>query len=359
MKLRNSHRRFTRSLVTVLSVPLLTCSAGAAPMPKLNASVSPTSATIGQPITVLVTADVAELSRLTLTNPFDGRMATSWTLVGKPVIEDETAGGGLWRRKMTYKIAAFDLGDIEAPTFAATYALPDGTSAETSAPPVLVTIHSVLGPDEKVALRDIRPPYELPYPRWIVILAASLGVLVLLMILWLMYRKLWGRVGQLIRPTKRIDAWALDQLDKIEREKLLEHKKFKEYYTRLTDVVRTFLGKTWNFQALDMTSGELHFYLENVEQDERPDDKETFTTARQRVLTLFDDADLVKFARTVPDAGHARQDLDRAREIVRLMRYKLEPARDEQKPNAQGTSTVAPPPTPSGTPQSEQRMARS
>ncbi len=61
----------------------------------------------------------------------------------------------------------------------------------------------------------------------------------------------------------------------------------KEYYTRLTDTLRTYLEERFGFQAMEMTSGEI---IERLKQEE---DQTKIAELRE----LLETADLVKFAK--------------------------------------------------------------
>jgi hypothetical protein len=90
-----------------------------------------------------------------------------------------------------------------------------------------------------------------------------------------------------------------------------------------------------------MTSGELLFQLEDIEGEQHPENIRSFHDARARTKELLDEADLVKFAKFLPDPAQCRHAMEKAREIVRLTRYKLQP-----DPQPQGSTPTAPPTLP-------------
>ena len=64
----------------------------------------------------------------------------------------------------------------------------------------------------------------------------------------------------------------------------------KEYYTELTDTLRTYIKERFHFNALEMTSGEI------IEKLLETNDKQAIADLRE----LFQTADLVKFAKHNP-----------------------------------------------------------
>lgn len=83
---------------------------------------------------------------------------------------------------------------------------------------------------------------------------------------------------------------ALKAMQRIKKEKSWEKGEPKEYYTELTDAIRTYIKDRFGFNALEMTSSEISERLLDFE------DKE----AIKDLNSLFEMADLVKFARHNP-----------------------------------------------------------
>lgn len=80
---------------------------------------------------------------------------------------------------------------------------------------------------------------------------------------------------------------ALNAIDNIKAEKMSVSEDQKTYYTRLTDVLRTYIKERFGFNAMEMTSSEIIARLQQ-ENDRRMIDE---------LKELFMTADLVKFAK--------------------------------------------------------------
>ena len=83
---------------------------------------------------------------------------------------------------------------------------------------------------------------------------------------------------------------ALKEMDRIKEERSWQRDDVKQYYTELTDALRTYMEERFGFNAMEMTSDEIIAQL-----NEQPD-KEWIDELR----TLFQMSDLVKFAKFKP-----------------------------------------------------------
>lgn len=83
---------------------------------------------------------------------------------------------------------------------------------------------------------------------------------------------------------------AMQEIERIKNEKVWQKGEPKEYYTELTDALRTYIKDRFGFNALEMTSTEIIDKLLEMK------DKEALSDLRE----LFQTADLVKFAKHNP-----------------------------------------------------------
>ncbi|MDO4164547.1 MAG: hypothetical protein Q4D56_09205 [Bacteroides sp.] len=93
-----------------------------------------------------------------------------------------------------------------------------------------------------------------------------------------------------VEPKLPAHQLAMQEIDRIKSEKIWQKGQSKEYYTELTDALRTYIKDRFGFNALEMTSTEIIDKLLEMK------DKEAISDLR----TLFQTADLVKFAKHNP-----------------------------------------------------------
>ncbi|MDE6559414.1 MAG: hypothetical protein K2K29_05965 [Muribaculaceae bacterium] len=96
------------------------------------------------------------------------------------------------------------------------------------------------------------------------------------------------------KPEKTPYQRAIDDLKRLKARKLWESGREKEYYTELTEILRTYLDGRFGIQAMEMTSGEIMSHLADLGDHDIPRDK---------MRDVLDMADFVKFAmvRPLPD----------------------------------------------------------
>src|SRR5690606_27320714 len=87
------------------------------------------------------------------------------------------------------------------------------------------------------------------------------------------------------------DILALEALRKLKSEKLWQEGEFKKYYTQLTDILRIYILRVFEIDALDMTSSEI---LENIKL------KNLSEELYSKLKFILTNADLVKFAKEKP-----------------------------------------------------------
>ena len=80
---------------------------------------------------------------------------------------------------------------------------------------------------------------------------------------------------------------AMQKIEQIREDKLVQSEDSKEYYTQLTEALRQYISERFGFNAMEMTSTEI------IEHLERDNDREALAELNQ----LFQTADLVKFAK--------------------------------------------------------------
>lgn len=106
---------------------------------------------------------------------------------------------------------------------------------------------------------------------------------------------------------------ALLELKRLENSKYLIQDEFKEYYSELTDIVRSYLEEDANISAMESTTGQLIEKLELLSDSGELDlDKDTIAQFKNILST----ADLVKFAKSKPSMSAAEQDRKIVGQIV-------------------------------------------
>lgn len=120
---------------------------------------------------------------------------------------------------------------------------------------------------------------------------------------------------------------AMQQLKQLEDSRYLIQDEFKEYYTELTNIVRSYLEDEVHVTALESTTSELITKLEMLRDAGQLNlDADTLYQFR----SILETADLVKFAKSKPPVGEAEKDRKVVESIVVKTREALpEPTEEE------------------------------
>ena len=112
---------------------------------------------------------------------------------------------------------------------------------------------------------------------------------------------------------------AMKEIERIKTEKIWQKGQSKEYYTELTDALRTYIKNRFGFNALEMTSSEI------IDQLLELNDKEAISDLK----LLFQTADLVKFAKHDPQMNENDANLINAIDFINETK---QPEEENQKP---------------------------
>ncbi len=110
---------------------------------------------------------------------------------------------------------------------------------------------------------------------------------------------------------------ALERLDEVRHAGLLEVARFQEYFDRVNDAVREYLGARYGFDGLESTTDEILTALRRASIDQ---------VALPFVLGFCEECDLVKFANVTPSLDSCQRVLDAAERIVRTTMPRARPA---------------------------------
>jgi hypothetical protein len=210
------------------------------------------------------------------------------------------------------KMAAFATGDLKIPPFIVTWPQ-DGEVLAAASDTIPLTVTSVMPKDMK-DVNDLKPQVQFPnlLPLWILLcLIAAAG---LSYIGWRLYRR-YRRIR--LYGTPLPDPWdeALSSLDAIPADNWLKAGHVKRYYYTVSEILKRYLMRRFEFPAVDQTTTEI---VRALKQQKVPE--------RDGFGDFFQRADMVKYARFVPPAPDIAAVIPAARELVNATTPKPEPS---------------------------------
>lgn len=237
---------------------------------------------------------------------------------------DTRTDTGRNKRIYSYELVGFETGEYEIPAFTIKYIGPDGKEKEASSAPVKIKVVSVLPSSseasvENLDIRPLKPPIEIPPDynrlyRFIAFLSSGIILAGLGFYLWHRYLRRKKASGEeapeILRPPEEI---AKEELLALKNSSLLNEGKIKEYYSRVADIIRIYLGRRFNLPAIDMTSFELLYALQNHKN--RRLINEQFL---EKLEQFLEECDLVKFAKYVPPEDRWEKIIDIAFELIEM-----------------------------------------
>jgi len=209
-----------------------------------------------------------------------------------------------------FSLTAFELGELEIPSFGLTVLRPDGSSEEVETDRFGIEVVSV-GTEQSGDIHEIRGPLSIPVS---VVRIALWGLLFMLLgaalvIAWRKWRE--GRrpvdapvPGPPPRPAHEV---ALEALDRLGASPMLERGQVKEYHIEASEIVRRYVEERYRVPALEMTTWEVLDGLERAGVERE---------VRDALRRFLDPCDMVKFAKVRPDADASRSVLALGRAFV-------------------------------------------
>lgn len=234
--------------------------------------------------------------------------------------EPEKQKDGTMRVRYAYRISTFTTGEYAIPPVEIRYKMPGGMTASILTDKIDIRVESVK-PSESGDIKDIKPPAVirggLDWWWWVLFgLIAAIGACAAVYY-WMMNRKKTDAAVPLKPPYDE----AVEALEQLLSEGLPARGKTKEYYFRLSEITRRYLGRCFEFNAIDCTTTEL------IEQTDQLDITEEIKESIRRFGT---ESDWVKFADHKPGDEEIREITDRARNIITQTRPVPETPEEKQ-----------------------------
>lgn len=196
----------------------------------------------------------------------------------------------------SYFITSFDSGVHQIPSFF--FKLKFDRMLDSVATKALAFQVFTMKIDTTKGPVDIKPPYSAPVSLKEVT-PYILGIILIAAILFFIFYYIkWKKknVPLFRKPEKPLEPAhiiALRELDRIKAQKLWQSEKIKQYYSEVSDTVRTYIENRFDIQAMEQTSAEtIGVFKQSKELIDG-----TSLDQIQHILSL---ADLVKFAKYKP-----------------------------------------------------------
>jgi hypothetical protein len=224
----------------------------------------------------------------------------------------DTAASEIVTTTVEFKLRGYRLGTRHIPAIEVPFLGAGSRTGTVTLPRQRVTVAGTLTPEHATSVAPLPSPRSVIATNWtliiaLVVLASVIGVAFLtVLLLWLLKDRLFRAPPP--PPPRPAHEVALGKLAAIERERLPEKGAIMEYYVRVSEAVREYLGARYGVDGLFMTTGELVRAL-------APHDLQGVPLSRVRAF--LEECDLVKFASFDPAPKEIEWLLSTAKGLVR------------------------------------------
>ncbi|WP_143309856.1 hypothetical protein [Chitinophaga vietnamensis] len=296
--------------------------------PQVSASTDTTSIRIGEQFKLHLSATVpaGQLKDTRIQFPQLPDSLDHFEVVSRSAL-DTSGNEKLKVLAQTITLTSFDSGHWALPPLKFE-AIINGNSDSIIAPAISMDVNTV-SVDTTKAFKPIKSVQAVPWSIWDYWPYMAIGaaaVLLILALIWFL-RKPKKKAPVVVTPTVSPYELAWRELRSLKEEQLWQKGDIKQYYTRLTDILRTYFEHEFGIAALEQTSEEL---LQNI----KPITK--INQQRDKLRALLAIADLAKFAKLQPTADEHEDCMRKAEEILEWTKPKA-PAAEGDAPQPAGT----------------------
>ncbi len=227
------------------------------------------------------------------------------------ILDTVRVDGSIHEMKGHYLLTSFDSTLVTIPPMM----VQTPTEKAYAQPMVLNVVQPKVDISKPDQFYDIKKPWQLPYTLWDILILVYTHpvswVLMLLMLIWVIwretrYRKYLKKEKRTIQPPIVLTPMeeAEQALSYLQQEHLPEQGLYKQYYTSLVEIVKTYMLREKSLAVMEMTTSEVVNLLRNEGEDGALIDN---------IKQIFSMADMVKFARYKPLEEEPVQSIHQAR----------------------------------------------
>ena len=280
----------------ILLLVISTCSGIRAQSIQVNARFDSTTIIVGDQVKLLIELERQKDVRVQFPAWTD-TLTRNIEIIEVQRLDSVQTANGMMRYTQDIVVTSFDSGRHVLPPIRFPF-VADGYADTIATLPLFLDVFT-MPLDSTQNIADIKPIYKIPIgweDIWPWLLGFGALLLVAAVIGFIIYAIIRRRNNKPIfgppKPVEPAHITALRELDKLRGEKLWQTNRTKDYYTRLSDIVRTYIEGRFGVAAMEMTSDEILTGLRGAGFEDN--------NLVERMRKLFSLADLVKFAKAEP-----------------------------------------------------------
>lgn len=219
---------------------------------------------------------------------------------------------------INYKITSYtyDTMTIAPVTF---YLKKDSLNDTLKSDPIPLRLISAIEAEEgdTIYMKDITGPLNAGKPSllWLWI---TIGVLVLLIIAFLLFKKFYKEKAEQLPPPLPPYEEAMLALRVLDRKELIEKGERREFVFELSEILKRYAGRRYEVNFPELTTEEILEWLDKTA---------IIKDASDILRSFFEDTHIIKFAKYTPDITSSRELRDKAFQFIKITK----PAEEEME----------------------------
>lgn len=294
-------RKFIAALITLSAIVALGTLKAQDTPPRVTTRLTPDTIMIGDQLHLQIDIDKDVAQEIQLPQFDKNKMTEQIEVVGIPTVDTLERDARQVKLRINYTLTSFDQGTHDIQGFPIVYSNGEATDTVFSSQRLRLVVRTFEIDTTKQQIVDIKSPIETPLLFAEIkdyVIYGSLAAILLAGIIYLIVRYVAKRKGHVRqRPDEPPHITAIRLLEKLQSEKLWQNGNAKEYYSRLTDILRLYMQGRYAVWAMEMTTPEIITAMSEHNSDK----------LISKLKELFTLADLVKFAKWTPSPEENEQ----------------------------------------------------
>lgn len=286
-----------RRLFLPLCILLCNVAVAQSSVPKVTAAMSEDSIMIGDQffLDINIERDMVQVTEFPVFE--NGMLTEEFEILSDLPVDTVSQQGRQLKLHKRYVLTCFKAGQYVLDGFPILFVDKNIVDTLNALNPMTMTVTTFEIDTTTQIIRDIKAPIKVPimFQEFAGYLGGGLLLLALLIIGGLYLKKYIekrrNRVPEQVVEPESAHEHALKELQKIAGEKLWQGGKVKQYYTRMTDVLRVYIENRYVVNAMEMTTAEIVTVLKPIVEKRQ----------LELLSAILTTADYVKFAKYVPE----------------------------------------------------------
>lgn len=285
--------------VILFALSILPVAMVSAAPPEVQATLKPDSVMIGDRFTLEVTVRKDMMQMVELPSFQGGELVPGIEIAGESQLDTIETDGRIQTLRKKYDLTAFKAGIYQLERFPVLYGDKNIMDTLYSVKQMRILVAEPEIATEGGDIKDIKAPEKAPLMVSEIsgyIILTILFLCILAALVYTIRKAIMKRSGKSEKKATQAalppHVRAIHDLEALHNQKLWQSGRHKQYYTRLTDIIRYYLYGRFGLNAMEMTSEEI---IDDVRTLPLSDKQ------RSELGDMLRTADLVKFAKFTPE----------------------------------------------------------